>query len=175
MQLTFICDSSPECARFFAVVQNDMQRGMSFWTSSLLFLSFWTRFWARKNPSIECVSRSSETVASLILDLSYQCARFFTIVQNDKQRGMLLSFWTRFWARKNPYSEYGSGVVKMELTFICDSSPECARFFTIVQNDKQRGMLLSFWTRFWARKNPSIECVSRSSETVASLIHDSSH
>jgi len=122
--------------------------------ASLLFLSFWTRFWARKNPYRECEKGSCKIVASLIHDSSHQCARFFTIVQNDLQRGVLfwtsfllfLSFWTRFWARKNPSIECVSRSSETVASLILDSSPECARFFTIVQNDKQRGM--SFWTSF---------------------------
>ena len=49
------------------------------------------------------------------------------------QNGILidLSFWTSFWARKNPYSECGCWVVNMLLVIIFDSPKEYARFFTM--------------------------------------------
>jgi len=44
---------------------------------------------------------------------------------------VFLSFWTNFWARKNPYCGCGCEVVNMLLVIIFDSPKEYARFFTM--------------------------------------------
>jgi hypothetical protein len=69
-----------------------MIRPLSEWDSSLrsewharLVLSFWTSFWARKNPYCECVGLSCENVIGYYLWFDRWEREILHFVQNDKQ------------------------------------------------------------------------------------------
>ena len=96
---------------------------------NLFSLSFWTRFWARKNPYsgwneivsfhlwfahwereiLHCVQNNKRRFFFL-----NECERFFTAFRMTSS--VCLSFWTRFRARKNPYSGWNE-VVSFHLWF----------------------------------------------------------
>ena len=163
-------------------VQNAMPRGFSaFWTRNPLFLSFWTSFWARKNPYYECAFMSYTIRKKCFKhDSSNGYAGFFTTFRMT----CLEVFYSE---RAIPFFVILNELLGEEesLLWVCfmsytigkkcfkhDSSNEYAGFFTNVQNDIFRWFLLfckghsfcfvivhepflflSFWTSFWARKN----------------------
>ncbi len=124
-------------------------------------LSFWTSFWARKNPYCECGISLMRMYLRFICDLPNERAGFFAIAQNDMSRGFLhydrgFSFivilnellgeeeslpWVRVRSSENVIGFYLWLVQWVRGILHC------------VQNDIQAGFL-SFWTSFWARKNP---------------------
>jgi len=70
-----------------------------------VFLSFWTSFWARKNPYYEYEDRSSEPIDALHLWFVLCSQEIFHYRSEWHFPMFFLSFWTSFWVRKNPYYE----------------------------------------------------------------------